>query len=65
MKDDGADRGAMRAITPWGKRPARRRTASFSTVAVPGLVLIWAAQARRLLFFVNAGCLEGFSWLGG
>ena len=49
-------------------RPASRIvSAYFSTLAFLFMKtgLIWAAQARRLLFFVNAGSLEGYSWLGG
>ena len=49
-------------------RPASRIvSAYFSTLAFLSMKtgLIWAAQARRLLFFVNVGRLERFSWLGG
>ena len=37
-EDDGADRGAIRAVTPWGKRPARAQIARFGAHAVVGIV---------------------------
>ena len=37
-EDDGADRGAIRAVTPWGKRPARAQIARFGAHAVAGIV---------------------------
>ena len=37
-EDDGADRGAMRGIPPWGKRRARAQVAGIAARTVPGIV---------------------------
>ena len=37
-EDDGADRGAMRGISPWGKRRARAQVAGIAARTVPGIV---------------------------